>query len=62
MRLFSRNDDELPEERAVGRLQHKAYRDAASNARKLRDDEHVVHDMLNEAVIAAEADVPWWRR
>jgi len=63
MGLFGRNDDRTPEERRVDVLQHRAYRDAGNQAaRNLPDSDPLVHDMLNEAIIDAEPDVPWWRR
>lgn len=63
MGLFSRNDDgKTVEERAVDREQHRAYRAAGNQAARAHRDAHVVHDQLNEAIIDAERDVPWWRR
>lgn len=44
-------------------MQHKAYRDAGNAAAaKLSRSDPLIHDMLNEAIIDAEQDVPWWRR
>ena len=57
------SDDRMPEEREVDRLQHKGYKDAGNQAaKKLSNSDPLVHDMLNEAIIDAEANVPWWRR
>lgn len=62
--LFSsKKGDRTPEEREVARMQHKAYRDAGNAAAaKLSRSDPLIHDMLNEAIIDAEQDVPWWRR
>lgn len=65
MRPFSRSSgDRTPEEREVGRLQHKAWKDAGNQAAEnLRGDGGMlVHDMLSEAIIDAEQHVSWWRR
>ena len=58
------SDDRTPEERRVDVLQHKAYRAAGNQAAKnLRGDGGLlVHDMLNEAIIDTEQNVPWWSR
>lgn len=63
MGLFSgKKDERLAEEKAAGRMQHKAYRDAGNQAARAHRDQHMVHDQINEAVIESERDVPWWRR
>ena len=58
----SKSDDRTPEERAVDREQHRAYRQAGNQAANRHRDAHVVHDQLNEAIIDAEKNVPWYRR
>lgn len=62
--LTGGDNGRLPEERAVDVIQHRAWRLAGNQAANaLRGDGGMlVHDQLNEAVIEAEADVPWWRR
>lgn len=61
--LGSSSDGRTPEERRVDVLQHKAYKDAGNaTARKLSDSDPLVHEMLNEAIIDTEQNVPWWRR
>jgi hypothetical protein len=63
MGIFSRSDDRTPVERQVDVLQHKAWKDAGNAAAsKLSRSDPLVHDMLNEAIIDAEQNVPWWRR
>lgn len=60
---FFGKDDRTKEEKAVDIEQHRAYRKAANTAAaKLSRSDALVHDMLNEAIIDAEKDVPWWRR
>ncbi|HEY5399071.1 MAG TPA: hypothetical protein VIL16_27185 [Trebonia sp.] len=62
MGIFRSNDDRTPEERAVDREQHRAFRAAGNQAANAHPDGHMVHDQLSEAVADAEKNVPWWRR
>ena len=65
--MFGGGDDRLPEERAVDREQHRAYRKAlGQNGEWERKhghrEESPTYWQLNSAVIESERDVPWWRR
>lgn len=62
MGLFSSKDDRTKEEKAVARMQHRAYKDAGNQAAARVRDKHMVHDQFTEAVCDTDADVPWWRR
>lgn len=59
--IFGGGDDRLPEEKAVDREQHRAWRTAGNQAAKAHRDNHMVHDQLTEAVADAEQHVSFWR-
>lgn len=49
-------------EKAVNVEQHRAWRAAGNNSRKHFRDENDATNLINAEVIAAEQNVPWWRR
>ena len=54
--------DTTPEERRAALIRYKSARKAAEQAAKNLRDECIATNQLNEEVIEAERDVPWWRR
>lgn len=54
--------DKPKEERQANIARHRLARKAAEQAARAHPDEHMVHHQLNEEIIDAERDIPWWRR
>jgi hypothetical protein len=54
--------DKPREERRADIERHKALKKAAENTARKHRDETWVHKHLNDAIIEAEREIPWWRR